>query len=59
MIGHKMNKIGNTKYTTDFLITVKYFYPEPDAEIINTKKYRQNALNLVLIYFEMHENTVC
>lgn len=59
MIGHKMNKIGNTKYTTDFLITVKYFHPEPDKDSINTKKCWQNALNLVLIYFEIHENTVC
>ncbi len=59
MIGHKMNEIGNTKYTTDFLLTVKYFHPQPDENGINTKKYRQNALNLVLIYFEIHENTVC
>lgn len=59
MIGHKMNKIVNTKYTTDFLITVKCFHPEPDKDSINTKKCQQNALNLVLIYFEIHENTVC
>ena len=59
MIGHKMNEIGNTKYTTDFLLTVKYFHLGPDENSINTKKCRQNALNLVLIYFEIHENTVC
>jgi hypothetical protein len=54
-----MNEIGNTKYTTDFLMTVKYFYPEPDADSINTKKHRQSALNIVLIYFEINENTFC
>lgn len=58
MIGHKMNEIGNTKYTTDFLLTVKYFHPEPDADSINAKKYRQNDSNPVLIYFEIHENIV-
>ncbi len=54
-----MKKIGNAKHISDCLIVFDHLHRDA-YKIIPTRKITGKMLQILfLIYFEIHENTVC
>ena len=54
-----MKDIGNTKHIAGCLMTCKSFHQEQYKNSFDTKIIGKMLQISFLIYFEIHENTVC